>query len=432
MDIQNSEINTAQEGHIAEAAANKEGAHVKASEAFSPEIEAQAEVQMAKLRRGTAEIISDSELKTKLMRSIRDHKPLRIKLGLDPTAPHIHLGFAVVLRKLRQFQDFGHQVVIVIGDFTARVGDPTGRSQTRKVLSVEQIKANAATYRDQLSAILDPQKTEVRFNSEWLENMNFADVITLCSRYTVARIMERDDFTKRFSSGVSIGVHEFLYPLMQGWDSVQLHSDVEMGGTDQKFNDLVGRELQGQVGQEPQSVMLMPILEGLDGVMKMSKSLGNYVGITETPQEMFNKLMTLPDDKIRRYFELCTDTDLEKVDKALGEQNPRDVKRWLAREIISLYHPAEQAQAADAEWMRVVSQGAVPTDMEEAEVDQGPIGIVDLVVKAGLAPSKREARRFVTQGATSFNGEIVKDPTVSVEVVKESTLKVGKKWRRLI
>ncbi len=398
---------------------------------FAPEIVEQAEAQLAKLRRGTAEIISEKELKYKIMRSLRDQKPLRIKLGLDPTAPHIHLGFAVVLRKLRQFQDFGHKVIILIGDFTARVGDPTGRSQTRKVLSIEQIQANAATYKNQLAAILDPERTEVRFNSEWLEKMNFNDVIALCSRYTVARIMERDDFTKRFTSGVSIGVHEFLYPLMQGWDSVNLEADLEMGGTDQKFNNLVGRELQTQVGQEPQCVMLMPILEGLDGVQKMSKSLGNYVGITETAQEMFNKLMSLPDDKIRRYFELCTDVDLEAVDKAIADNNPRDTKRWLAREIISLYHPAEEAEQADAEWMRVVSQGSVPTDIPEVNVGTGSINVVELIVKAGLAPSKREARRFVTQNALAIDGETVSDPTATIEIVSGKTIKIGRKWRKL-
>ncbi|MGM9991945.1 MAG: tyrosine--tRNA ligase [Candidatus Bruticola sp.] len=398
---------------------------------FSPEIIEQAEAQMTKLRRGTAEIISEKELKYKIMRSLRDHKPLRIKLGLDPTAPHIHLGFAVVLRKLRQFQDFGHKVIIVIGDFTARVGDPTGRSQTRKVLSIEQIQANAATYRNQLSAILNPEQTEVRFNSEWLEKMNFNDVIALCSRYTVARIMERDDFTKRFNSGISIGVHEFLYPLMQGWDSVNLESDLEMGGTDQKFNNLVGRELQTQVGQEPQCVMLMPILEGLDGVQKMSKSLGNYVGITETAQEMFNKLMSLPDDKIRRYFELCTDVDLEAVDKAIAKDNPRDTKRWLAREIISIYHTVQEAEAADAEWLRVVSQGSQPADIPEINVGTGSIGVLDLIMKVGLAPSKREARRFVTQNAFVVDGNVVNDPTASIDIIPGLTIKIGRKWRKL-
>lgn len=390
-----------------------------------------AEEQMRKLRRGVAEIISDQELKRKIARSLREQKPLRIKLGLDPTAPHIHLGFAVVLRKLRQFQDLGHRVTILIGDFTARVGDPTGRSQTRKVLSVEEIKANANTYRQQLSAILDPQKTEVVFNSQWLEKMDFNDVIALCARYTVARILERDDFSRRFQEGIPIGVHEFLYPLMQGWDSVQLHSDVEMGGTDQKFNNLVGRELQREMGQEPQSVVLMPILEGLDGVQKMSKSLGNYVGITESPQEMFNKLMSLPDHMIRRYFELCTDVDLEEVDKKLATQNPRDTKRWLAREIITIYHSAAQAEQADSEWLRVVSQGEVPAEIPTVKISTPQLNIVELVVQAGLAPSKREARRSVTQGAVVLEGQTLQDPTLTVELKGGETLKLGKKWRRL-
>ena len=390
-----------------------------------------AEEQMRKLRRGVAEIISDQELKRKIARSLREQKPLRIKLGLDPTAPHIHLGFAVVLRKLRQFQDLGHRVTILIGDFTARVGDPTGRSQTRKVLSVEEIKANANTYRQQLSAILDPQKTEVVFNSQWLEKMDFNDVIALCARYTVARILERDDFSRRFQEGIPIGVHEFLYPLMQGWDSVQLHSDVEMGGTNQKFNNLVGRELQREMGQEPQSVVLMPILEGLDGVQKMSKSLGNYVGITESPQEMFNKLMSLPDHMIRRYFELCTDVDLEEVDRKLATQNPRDTKRWLAREIITIYHSAAQAEQADSEWLRVVSQGEVPAEIPTVKISTPQLNIVELVVQAGLAPSKREARRSVTQGAVVLEGQTLQDPTLTVELKGGETLKLGKKWRRL-
>lgn len=390
-----------------------------------------AEEQMRKLRRGVAEIISDQELKRKIARSLREQKPLRIKLGLDPTAPHIHLGFAVVLRKLRQFQDLGHRVTILIGDFTARVGDPTGRSQTRKVLSVEEIKANANTYRQQLSAILDPQKTEVVFNSQWLEKMDFNDVIALCARYTVARILERDDFSRRFQEGIPIGVHEFLYPLMQGWDSVQLHSDVEMGGTDQKFNNLVGRELQREMGQEPQSVVLMPILEGLDGVQKMSKSLDNYVGITESPQEMFNKLMSLPDHMIRRYFELCTDVDLEEVDRKLATQNPRDTKRWLAREIITIYHSAAQAEQADSEWLRVVSQGEVPAEIPTVKISTPQLNIVELVVQAGLAPSKREARRSVTQGAVVLEGQTLQDPTLTVELKGGETLKLGKKWRRL-
>ncbi len=388
-------------------------------------------MQLARLGRGTAEIISQEDLRRKILQSLREGRPLRVKLGLDPTAPHIHLGFAVVLRKLRQFQDLGHHVVLLIGDFTARVGDPSGRSATRKVLTPEEIEENARTYRDQLSRILDPERTEVRFNSEWLGPMDFASVVTLASRYTVARIMERDDFERRFREGLPIGLHEVLYPLMQGYDSVALQSDVEMGGTDQKFNILVGRELQREYGQEPQVVFLMPILEGLDGVQKMSKSLGNYVGITETPTEMFLKLMQLPDALIRRYFELCTDVPLDQVDARLNTENPRDSKRWLAREIISLYHPREAAEQADAEWLRVVSAGEVPVDMPEVLLDPQALSAADLLVAAGLAPSKREARRLVEQGALSLDGQVVADPTAALEIREGARLKVGKRWRLL-
>jgi len=392
-------------------------------------IEEQVEVQLARLERGTAEIISRDDLREKITRSLREGRPLRIKLGLDPTAPHIHLGFAVVLRKLRQFQDLGHQVVLLIGDFTARVGDPSGRSVTRKVLSPREIEDNARTYRDQLSRILDPERTEVRFNSEWLGPMDFAAVIALASRYTVARVMERDDFERRFREGVPIGLHEVLYPLMQGYDSVALGCDVEMGGTDQKFNILVGRELQREYGQVPQVVFLMPILEGLDGVQKMSKSLGNYVGITETPTEMFLKLMQLPDSMIRRYFELCTEVPLDQVDARLGTENPRDSKRWLAREIISLYHPAGEAEKADAEWLRVVSAGQVPSEMPEVHLQPGPLSPVELLLAAGLAPSKREARRLVEQGALSMDGVVLDDPSIPVEPAEGARLKLGKRWR---
>jgi len=386
-------------------------------------------MQLTRLERGTAEIISREDLRRKLERSLRENRPLRIKLGLDPTAPHIHLGFAVVLRKLRQFQDLGHHVVLLIGDFTARVGDPSGRSVTRRVLSPEEIEENARTYRDQLSRILDPERTEVRFNSEWLGPMDFAAVVGLASRYTVARIMERDDFERRFREGLPIGLHEILYPLMQGYDSVALQSDVEMGGTDQKFNILVGRELQREYGQEPQVVFLMPILEGLDGVQKMSKSLGNYVGITETPTEMFLKLMQLPDSMIRRYFELCTEVPLDQVDARLGTENPRDSKRWLAREIISLYHPAGEAEKADAEWLRVVSAGQVPSEMPEVHLQPGPLSPVELLLAAGLAPSKREARRLVEQGALSMDGVVLDDPSIPVEPAEGARLKLGKRWR---
>lgn len=380
--------------------------------------------QLAALKRGAAEIISESEL----LERLKTGKPLRIKLGLDPTAPHIHLGFAVVLRKLRQFQDFGHQVVLLIGDFTARVGDPTGRSETRKVLTPEEIEANGRTYREQLSLILDPDKTEVRFNSEWLMPMSFADVVGLASKYTVARILERDDFQNRYREGVPIHLHELLYPLMQGYDSVALESDVEMGGTDQKFNNLVGRALQREVGQTPQIVFLMPILEGLDGVQKMSKSLGNYVGITEPPTEMFGKLMSLPDHLMERYFELCTDVPMDQV-RGAKDKHPRDVKRWLGREIVKIYHGQEAARGADEEFLRVFSQREIPTEMDEKTV-LSPMNVVDLLLAVGFAGSKRDARRLVEQGAVSLEGTKVAAPA-EVSFEDGAVLKVSRRFVRL-
>lgn len=389
------------------------------------------EEQLKLLKRGAAEIISEADLLARL----KEGKPLRVKLGLDPTAPHIHLGFAVVLRKLRQFQDLGHQVVLLIGDFTARVGDPSGRSETRKVLTSEQIAENAATYKEQFSKILDPEKTEVRFNSEWLGQMNFADVITLASRTTVARTMERDDFEKRFREGQPIGLHELLYPLMQGYDSVALQADVEMGGTDQKFNNLVGRSLQKEYNQAPQVVFLMPILEGLDGVQKMSKSLGNYIGITEPPKEMYGKAMSIPDELMRRYFELCTDVEMAEVDRRLKEDHPRDTKRSLARELVRLYHGDEAAQAADEEFIRVFSKKGLPDEMPSlelasAELEGGEIFIVKLVVAAKLAPSNKEARRKVEQGAVSIDGKKV-TAVGNIAISDGQVLKVGRHHVRL-
>ncbi|MGE0487633.1 MAG: tyrosine--tRNA ligase [Vulcanimicrobiota bacterium] len=394
------------------------------------------EEQFELLKRGTAEIISEEDLKARLKESAEQKRPLRIKLGLDPTAPHIHLGFAVVLRKLRQFQDLGHQVVLLIGDFTARVGDPSGRSETRKVLTPEEIEENGRTYAEQFSRILDPDKTEVRFNSEWLGPMSFADVVTLSSRYTVARIMERDDFEKRFREGVPIGLHELIYPLMQGYDSVALKSDVEMGGTDQKFNNLVGRTLQKEYGQPPQIVLLMPILEGLDGVKKMSKSLGNYVGITEPPNEMFGKLMSIPDDLMRRYFELCTTVPMDEVDRRLRQDHPRDVKFWLGREIITIYHGAAEAQAAQDEFVRVFSQKEIPTDMPQAavprgETSDGKLFIVKLLTQVGLASSNRESRRLVEQGSVSVDGEKVTE-MVDLDLTGSPILKVGRRYVQVV
>ncbi len=392
-----------------------------------------AEEQLEILKRGSAEIINEDDLLSRLEESRNSGRPLRIKLGLDPTAPHIHLGFAVVLRKLRQFQDLGHQVVLLIGDFTARVGDPTGRSETRKVLSVDEIRANAETYREQFSQILDPDKTEVRFNSEWLEPMNFHDVVQLASRYTVARVLERDDFEKRYKNGIPIGLHELLYPLMQGYDSVALESDVEMGGTDQKFNILVGRALQREYGQAPQVAFLMPILEGLDGKEKMSKSLGNYVGITEPPLEMFGKLMSIPDELIYRYFELCTTVPLKEVEQALKDDHPMEVKKWLAREIIAIYHDRKSAQAAQAEWERIFSERKLPSDIPEVSVPAGgdKLFIVELLVKAGLASSKREARRLVLQGGVSVNGERISS-LVDIDLRNKPVVKVGRRFVKVV
>lgn len=393
------------------------------------------EEQMEKLKRGVAEIISEADLKDRLTVAQKENRPLRIKLGLDPTAPHIHLGFAVVLRKLRQFQDLGHQVVLLIGDFTARVGDPTGRSETRKVLTTEEIEANARTYREQFALILDSNKTEVRFNSEWLGEMSFADVVQLGGRYTVARLMERDDFAKRFKEGIPIGVHELLYPLMQGYDSVALRSDVEMGGTDQKFNNLVGRQLQKDYGQPPQIVFLMPILEGLDGVQKMSKSLGNYVGITEAPQEMYGKLMSIPDTIVRRYFELCTEVDLAEVDRRLASDHPKHMKQWLAREIVAIYHSKEAADAAHEEFEKVFARKEVPTEINDYQIPcelvvEAKAPIVEILLGSGLAPSKKEARRLLTQGAVSLDGTKVLE-AVGVDISNGPILKVGRKFVRL-
>ncbi len=391
--------------------------------------------QLSLLKRASAEIISEKDLLERIETCQKEKRPMRIKLGLDPTAPHIHLGFAVVLRKLRQFQDLGHQVVLLIGDFTARVGDPTGRSETRKVLTPEEIESNAKTYRDQLSLILDPEKTEVRFNSEWLLPMSFADILGLTSRYTVAQLLERDDFTKRYKGGIPIGVHELLYPLMQGYDSVALRSDVEMGGTDQKFNNLVGRVLQREYDQPPQIVFLMPILEGLDGVQKMSKSLGNYVGIAEPPNEMFGKLMSIPDGLMRRYFELCTEVDLVEVDRRLAQDHPRDNKFWLGREILTIYHGGAAAQAAQDEFVKVFSNKENPTDMPVGRLarelaPEGRIGLAKLLMVCEMAPSNKEARRLIEQGAVQWNGVKVTDPGELV-VGNGGVLKVGRRFCRV-
>ena len=362
------------------------------------------------------------DLVKKIEKSIKENKPLVVKLGLDPTAPDIHLGHTVPLRKLRLFQEFGHQVVIVIGGFTARIGDPTGKSVTRPPLTKEEVLKNAETYKTQIFKVLDPEKTIVRDNSEWLESMNFADVLRLASSYTVARMMERDDFSKRFKEGRPIGVHEFMYPLMQGHDSVALHADVEFGGTDQTFNLLMGRHLQELEGQEPQVVITMPLLEGLDGIQKMSKSLGNYIGIDEEPKEMYGKAMSIPDELMMRYFMLVTDMSIEEQEdmaKRLesGELHPRDAKMQLARTIVRLYHGEEAALEAEEEFKRVFQQRAMPTDIPEYAMDAPtePIFVPQFCTDAGLTASNGEARRSIKAGAFKVNGEKYTEENLKLE-----------------
>lgn len=381
-----------------------------------------AQEQVRQIKHGVADLINEQDLVKKIEKSIKENKPLVVKLGLDPTAPDIHLGHTVPLRKLRLFQEFGHQVVIVIGGFTARIGDPTGKSVTRPPLTKEEVLKNAETYKTQIFKVLDPEKTIVRDNSEWLESMNFADVLRLASSYTVARMMERDDFSKRFKEGRPIGVHEFMYPLMQGHDSVALHADVEFGGTDQTFNLLMGRHLQELEGQEPQVVITMPLLEGLDGIQKMSKSLGNYIGIDEEPKEMYGKAMSIPDELMMRYFMLVTDMSIEEQEdmaKRLesGELHPRDAKMQLARTIVRLYHGEEAALEAEEEFKRVFQQRAMPTDIPEYAMDAPtePIFVPQFCTDAGLTASNGEARRSIKVGAFKVNGEKYTEENLKLE-----------------
>ncbi|MFP4497981.1 MAG: tyrosine--tRNA ligase [Vulcanimicrobiota bacterium] len=402
---------------------------------LTPENLKLVEEDLKLLSRGVNEIISLEDLAVKLINSKKTGRKLKIKLGIDPTAPHVHLGFAVVLRKLRQFQDLGHTVQLLIGDFTARIGDPTGRSETRKMLTPEEIAENARTYRQQLSIILDSEKTNVRFNSEWLSPLTFENLIEITSKFTVARILERDDFNNRYEQGMPIGLHEFLYPIMQGYDSVALESDVEMGGTDQKFNILVGRNLQKDYGIEPQVVFLMPILEGTDGVKKMSKSYGNYIGITEPAEEMFGKVMSIPDELITRYFELCTDVPLEEIagikqDMDNQRVNPRDVKMKLAQEIIKIYHNEEAARRGKEHFLTVFSRKEIPDDIPSLKLvdkldEDGKIFIDKLVTLTGFAGSKREARRLIEQGAVKIDGEKLPDSRMKLKVENGMVLQVG-------
>ncbi|MBQ5941386.1 MULTISPECIES: tyrosine--tRNA ligase [unclassified Massilia] len=367
---------------------------------------------LAIAKRGVDELLIESEFAQKLARSEQSGKPLRIKLGLDPTAPDLHLGHTVVLNKLRQLQDLGHQVIFLIGDFTSMIGDPSGRNATRPPLTREQVEANAMTYFRQASLVLDAGRTEIRYNSEWCDPLGARGMIQLASRYTVARMMERDDFTKRYKSGTPIAVHEFLYPLMQGYDSVALHADLELGGTDQKFNLLVGRELQKDYGQEPQCILTMPLLEGLDGVEKMSKSKNNYIGITEPGNTMFGKLMSISDEMMWKYYDLLSFRSIEDIARLKAEiaggANPRDAKVALGKEIVARFHSAQAAEDALADFVNR-SKGGIPDEVPEVALSGAPMGLPQVLKQAGLCASTSEAMRMIDQGGVRVDGGVVSD-----------------------
>jgi tyrosyl-tRNA synthetase len=388
------------------------------------------EEQLKLIKRGTEEIIVESELIEKLKKSFETGLPLRIKAGFDPTAPDLHLGHTVLMQKLKHFQELGHQVIFLIGDFTGMIGDPTGKSETRKALTKEQVLENAETYKQQVFKILDPEKTEIAFNSTWMEQMSSNDMIKLASSYTVARMLERDDFSKRYAAGKPISIHEFLYPLVQGYDSVALKSDVELGGTDQKFNLLVGRDLQRQQGMAPQIAITMPILEGLDGVQKMSKSLNNYVGITEPPNEMFGKIMSVSDDLMFRYYLLLSDlseSEIQKIKRNIenGSLHPMEAKKNLAFEIVARFHGNEKAKSAKEWFEQVFSKKDNPDDMKEFSFNKG-ISLVKIIKEIGFSQSNGEAKRLIQQGGVYLNNERVGSIDYSVEP-GEFVLKVGKR-----
>ncbi len=390
--------------------------------------------QLEYLKKGCVEIIQENELKAKLTRSLKEKKPLRVKAGFDPTAPDIHLGHTVLLRKMKHFQDLGHDVIFLIGDFTGLIGDPSGRSATRPPMTREEINANAETYKTQIFKILDRKKTIIDFNSRWLGKLTSFDIINLTAKYTVARILERDDFSNRLKNGQPISTHELLYPLMQAYDSVALEADVELGGTDQKFNLLVGREIQREFQQEPQVVMTMPLLEGLDGVEKMSKSLDNYVGITETPSEIFGKLMSISDPLMFRYYELLTDETLSKIkqwkkDASESRVNPKDLKSRLARSVVADFWSDQEAKKAAEEFERVFKNKELPSEIQEIAVKPGKIHLIDLMVSQNIFPSRGEAKRVIRQGGIYLDGQRVEDIGLQVDVEKSKgfVLKVGKK-----
>ncbi|KPC74561.1 tyrosyl-tRNA synthetase [Thermoactinomyces vulgaris] len=406
-------------------------------QAMKPEVQAELEKQLKIIQRGAAEILPAEGLISKLRRSIETGEPLKVKLGLDPTAPDLHIGHTVVFNKLRDFQKLGHIVQLVIGDFTAQIGDPTGKSETRKQLTEAEVKENAKTYTEQLFKVLDPDKTEIHFNSSWLSPLTFADVTFLASKCTVARMLERDDFSKRYQSGQAISIHEFFYPLMQGYDSVALKSDIELGGTDQTFNLLMGRQLQKEYAQEEQVILTMPLLEGLDGVKKMSKSLGNYIGVDEDPNNMYGKAMSIPDELMVKYFELATDLSLEELEElkqglAEGTIHPRDAKMRLGRTLVRMYHGEQAAQEAEHHFKTVFQQRDLPDDMPEvqvnaADLEDGRMWIVALLSKLGLVATNGEGRRMIQQGGVRINQQKVTDPQAKVEVQGGMVVQVGRR-----
>jgi len=395
-----------------------------------PDVEAQLEV----IRRGTEQIIPEDELIAKLERSVKTGTPLRIKQGFDPTAPDIHLGHTVTINKLKQFQDLGHEVIFLIGDFTGMIGDPSGKLESRRQMTREEVLRNAETYKEQIYKILDPRKTRIAFNSQWCQPMMFADVLELASKYTVARLLERDDFADRFKNNRPISVLEFLYPLVQGYDSVALRADVELGGTDQIFNLLVGREIQREYGQEPQVVITMPLLVGTDGVEKMSKSLGNYIGICEPAKEIYGKTMSISDDLIGPYFRLLTGVPAEELgamehSMRSQEVNPRDLKMRLAREIVTRYYDHSTALSAEKEFQRIFQKQGLPDEIPEYVVpaEERPIWIVKLLVSAGMAATNGQARRLIAQGGVKIGDQKITDQSLELDIGQEILLKIGKK-----
>jgi len=389
--------------------------------------------QLTYIKKGSAEIVKESELREKLAKSAASGKPLRVKAGFDPTAPDLHLGHTVLLRKLKHFQDLGHTVIFLIGDFTGMIGDPTGRSVTRPPLSAEELMRNAKTYMEQVYKILSPRTTEVRFNNEWFEKMKSADWIKLAAKTTVSQMLEREDFHKRFKEEKPIALHELLYPLAQGYDSVMLKADVELGGTDQKFNLLIGRDLQRAFGQESQVVLTMPILEGLDGVQKMSKSYGNAIGIKEASLEMYGKLMSISDAMMWRYYELLTDVQMTEIERMQRETHPMQAKKDLAARIVKDFHSPDAAAKAAEDWAKQFQKGGVPDEVEEAviEVSDTSVRIDKLLARVGLAESVTDAARKLKQGSVKINGESISDPTTIVDLSSGVVLQVGRKIKKV-